>query len=139
MLLPLAPGVESIWEPLKEEFEESRDKVEQRYRDVMEGGLWHALCGLPPRLSEDRHCSCLSRQPLLILCFESGRCCRHCVLRCFTCWHPHSKGSIHDGHTSLAARTTLCIMLLQMLRSRWTKCKGMHNATWSSCSSRLSS
>ena len=47
VLLPLAPGVESIWEPLKEEFEENRDKVEQRYRDVMEGGLWHAVCGLP--------------------------------------------------------------------------------------------
>ena len=86
VLLPLAPGVESIWEPLKEEFEESRDKVEQRYRDVMEGGLWHAFCGLPLRMGHDcRHCSCLSRQPLLVLCSRRGRCCRQqCVLRCFT-------------------------------------------------------
>eukprot|EP00891_Asterochloris_glomerata_P006031 jgi/Astpho2/6031/Aster-03988 len=46
VLLPLAPGVESIWEPLKEEFEENRDKVEQRYREVVEGELWHAVSGL---------------------------------------------------------------------------------------------
>ena len=77
VLLPLAPGVESIWEPLKEEFEENRDKVEQRYREVVEGELWHAVSGLAVRTGEDcRHRSCLSRQPLLILCFRRGRCCR---------------------------------------------------------------
>lgn len=42
IFFPLAPGIESIWEPFQEEVQEKYDEVQRQINDVVDG-MEHAL------------------------------------------------------------------------------------------------
>jgi len=42
VFFPLAPGIESIWEPFQEEVEERVQEVQRQIDDAMDGTLAHA-------------------------------------------------------------------------------------------------
>jgi hypothetical protein len=43
VFFPLAPGIESIWEPFQEEVEERVQEVQRQIDEAMDGKLAHAL------------------------------------------------------------------------------------------------
>lgn len=53
VFFPLAPGIESIWEPFQEEVEERVQEVQRQIDEAMDGTLAHAFACRFARLSTE--------------------------------------------------------------------------------------
>lgn len=68
VFFPLAPGIESIWEPFQEEVEERVQEVQRQIDEAMDGKLAHTFscpfCKIEYKMQSGVCLSCVCREPV---------------------------------------------------------------------------